>query len=176
MKISITVNFIFLFSFCILYFINALEFAPDYLTYCNQVIPKASHAEKFEIYGDKPADYATGIPQINIPYNSISASDAQHDYCPVNFNYNFAGNSGNFIFDLNGVVVSESRMALKLNKTMTGQVSAFTTLDSNVNNYSFNQTKEFNIQNVYLVSATFGSLSFDRGSYTDSWLFFSPQI
>ncbi|MEO0900994.1 MAG: hypothetical protein AAFY00_02865, partial [Bacteroidota bacterium] len=102
----------------------------------------------------------------------IASSAEMDDYYPDDFSYSFSGQSGNFIFDLNGSVAMEEETSLKVVKIAgVGQLIDFQAYDGLGNTYYFNDDREFNTQHVAVVNSGLGNtINIDNNSYTSGWM------
>ncbi|WP_350291382.1 hypothetical protein [uncultured Croceitalea sp.] len=102
----------------------------------------------------------------------IHDSSFYDDYHPDDFNYNFLGNSGAFIFNLNGLVENEHASTMKISKLNNGPGNLFDFLgqDGSGNTFHFEDIYELNNKNVASSSITAGSLSFNSDTNRSGWM------
>ncbi|GGG25283.1 hypothetical protein GCM10011344_27440 [Dokdonia pacifica] len=83
--------------------------------------------------------------------NTIAISDDTHDYYPDDFNYNFPGGNGNFIFNTDGSILEEYQTrALIETTTGVGNTFNFKISDDTGNTFFFgeNDKREYNSKNI----------------------------
>lgn len=103
--------------------------------------------------------------------NAINYSAENHDYYPDDFNYNFLGNSGNFIFNLQGQVEDEYYSTMQITKVANGPLSFdFVGRDGRGNTYYFDTFHESNRKNVLTGSPHTGNLNFDSDALKTGWM------
>lgn len=81
------------------------------------------------------------------------------ELAPDEFNYNFMGYSGKFIFSHSGVIIKESEDNLKIipNKTANGKLISWIIYDGKGNKYLFNQAEQTYISDWGINRGTFNS-------------------
>lgn len=101
----------------------------------------------------------------------IGFSDNTHDYYPDDYNYNFPGGGGNFIFSQDGSVIEEYQTPLDIQKTAgIGNTFNFRIADASGNTFFFDDesAREFNRKNV--ISGGPSEINHDSEANLTGWM------
>ena len=103
--------------------------------------------------------------------DEIAISSWADDYQPDDFNFHFAGYSGDFVFDTNGQITQEFAAPLYFSTIPTGVTNRFhfKARDGVGNTFYFDKDKEFNVTHTAVVTGT--SLNdIPRSSNVSGWM------